>query len=753
MFGIMEAACLSALFFLAGELGSSVIQSLNNLRDRTAKRLRQEAGAIKAAGAFSNGAQDELAGRHNIQNEAPPAADPQGEDHPTPGPSSPPFMRHRLRHCLPFWKTFCQSLLVLNWIEHGFDLRWISSPPNPIFLPNHRSAFDHSDFVTLTIYNLVMAGVLEPRPLQPYLVLPIGVVLKKSNLKPRLIFDAQYLNSHIVVPSFKYEDLGYTNQFINPGDYLVTTDFHSGYHHVDLHPDFHDYFGIEWNGLFYVFTSLPFGLASACWCFTKITRELIHKWRRVGHRCSGYLDDGLHAGMEVELSNFINNHVIPDTEYSGFLLNLEKSILIPSTRVKYLGMFIDTIRNCFEVPSEKREVVIKLLQSALASPHSCCVHTLEIIAGNLASMHWAFGPLSRLMTLSFYADIKRATRRYAHISLSENTINDLKFWLCGFDRYSGFNPIWEPVGFHMTIYTDAAGLNLQNYGGWAGWSTFNGQRLVARGIWTGDLLFDHSTAQELMAVFNTIQSFNRGDELRGKRILIKTDNQAVFYIINRAGSRDSHVHDLCKQLFWYCIHFNIRIQAVWIPRELNSFADYYSKLTDSSDWRLDTKVFRHLSSLWGGFDIDLFASFENNQTLRYYSYYFTPTATGINAFNFHWGKRCWCYPPYSLIPSVLSHAEACGSRLCLFCPFTPTAMWWPLLVTGNGSYFQPFTQDFMVIPRRPNLITPGRLAHSYTNRKPRWDFIALLINFSVSSPLGLLPVPHHPRAPTHLTAP
>ena len=261
MFGIMEAACLSALFFLAGELGSSVIQSLNNLRDRTAKRLRQEAGATKAAGAFSNGAQDELAGRHNIQNEAPPAADPQGEDHPTPGPSSPPFM------------------------------------------------------------------------------------------------------------------------------------------------------------------------------------------------------------------------------------------------------------------------------------------------------------------------------------------------------YNGFNPIWEPVGFHMTIYTDAAGLNLQNYGGWAGWSTFNGQRLVARGIWTGDLLFDHSTAQELMAVFNTIQSFNRGDELRGKRILIKTDNQAVFYIINRAGSRDSHVHDLCKQLFWYCIHFNIRIQAVWIPRELNSFADYYSKLTDSSDWRLDTKVFRHLSSLWGGFDI------------------------------------------------------------------------------------------------------------------------------------------------------
>ena len=39
-------------------------------------------------------------------------------------PSEVPWMRHRLRRCLPFWKTFCKSTLVLNWIATGFDLRW-----------------------------------------------------------------------------------------------------------------------------------------------------------------------------------------------------------------------------------------------------------------------------------------------------------------------------------------------------------------------------------------------------------------------------------------------------------------------------------------------------------------------------------------------------------------------------------------------------------------------------------------------------
>jgi hypothetical protein len=43
--------------------------------------------------------------------------------------SAVPVMRHRLRKCLPFWKTFVTSSLVLLWIEFGYKIKWINGPP------------------------------------------------------------------------------------------------------------------------------------------------------------------------------------------------------------------------------------------------------------------------------------------------------------------------------------------------------------------------------------------------------------------------------------------------------------------------------------------------------------------------------------------------------------------------------------------------------------------------------------------------
>ena len=283
----------------------------------------------------------------------------------------------------------------------------------------------------------------------------------------------------------------------------------------------------------------------------------------------------------------------------------------------------------------------------------------------------------------------------------------------------------------MTMHTDAAGLNLQNYGGWAGWAHRNGKLIIARGSWTGDIILDHSTTQELYAIYNTIQSFNLRKELNGKRILVKTDNQAAFYIINRAGSRDSHTHKLCKLLYWYCIHNHILLVATWIPRLENTFADFHSKQTDSGDWKLDVPIFNLLSSKWGPFSIDLLASYSSHQLPRYYSRFLTPTCEGVDAFNFNWGKELcsWCFPPFCLISKALAHANSHKARICFFCPFTPSAPWWPLL-TSDGVYFSHFILDCIFISKRPDLLLAGKVAHEYTHRIPRWHFLALLIDFS-----------------------
>ena len=83
------------------------------------------------------------------------------------------------------------------------------------------------------------------------------------------------------------------------GDYLFSFDLKSGYHHVDIYEPHRKYLGFSWvlQGVtqFYVFAVLPFGLATACYAFTKLLRPLIKYWRGQGLRALLYLDDGIVA--------------------------------------------------------------------------------------------------------------------------------------------------------------------------------------------------------------------------------------------------------------------------------------------------------------------------------------------------------------------------------------------------------------------------------------------------------------------------
>jgi hypothetical protein len=514
---------------------------------------------------------------------------------------------------------------------------------------------------------------------------------------------------------------------------MVTTDFSKGYHHMDLDPNFFQYFGFEWKGKWYYWRSLPFGLSSACWAFTKLTRELRVKWRKMGRRCGGYLDDGIHADKSSKsLKSFVGNCLIPDLESCGFVVNLEKSILKPTQVVTYLGMTIDTLRKCCQVPDRKREIVIQLIQKALQHKSSCSVHLLEIVAGNLISMHWAFGRLARLMTMSLYKDINSVPHKNWHIILSDTTIHDLNFWLCSFDRYNGFKPLWSPSGFHTRIHTDAAGISIHNFGGWAGWSyTKEGHLQIAKGVWNESLALDHSTLQELLAAFNTIKSFNRNKELSNKRVLLRTDNEGVSFIINKAGSRDSYTHQICKELLWYCMEQGIDLWAEWIPRDKNQFADFHSRHTDSGDYKLNPSVFAELNQAWGPFDVDLFASFDNHQLPRYYSRFHTPNCQGIDAFTFHWGngQNNWANPPFKFISRAWCKAKECKARLTMLVPFTPSALWWHL-ITPDGEKFSSHVHAFRVIPRAPDLFLAGRMGYKSNKRTPRWDSLALQLDFS-----------------------
>ncbi len=55
---------------------------------------------------------------------------------------------------------------------------------------------------------------------------------------------------------------------LEPDDLAFTFDLKSGYHHIDICSQHQKYLGFHWEGKWYVFAVLSFGLSTACYINT-----------------------------------------------------------------------------------------------------------------------------------------------------------------------------------------------------------------------------------------------------------------------------------------------------------------------------------------------------------------------------------------------------------------------------------------------------------------------------------------------------
>ena len=138
----------------------------------------------------------------------------------------------------------------------------------------------------------------------------------------------------------------------------------SGYHHIAIHPDDIKYLGFAWNfngeTRYFLFLVLPFGLSTASYIFTKMTRPFLKKWRGSGIRSIIYLDDGI---LGSHTKSATAQHCLfarADLEDAGFLLNEEKSNLYPSQIGEWIGFKIDTKKFALSVPDKKIIIIYHL---------------------------------------------------------------------------------------------------------------------------------------------------------------------------------------------------------------------------------------------------------------------------------------------------------------------------------------------------------------------------------------------------------
>ena len=166
---------------------------------------------------------------------------------------------------------------------------------------NNKSALDNLPFVREQVAKYVNKGVVLQVHERPTCVSPLTVSLRhisEEDIKKRLCLDlSRWINLALSKEAVTLPSLDKALKSLLPGDYMATYDLSSAYHHVRIHEDHWQFLGFsvpdeKGEDRYYVFTCMPFGLASATHCLARLTKPICALLAKRGIRNTIYIDDG-----------------------------------------------------------------------------------------------------------------------------------------------------------------------------------------------------------------------------------------------------------------------------------------------------------------------------------------------------------------------------------------------------------------------------------------------------------------------------
>ena len=132
-------------------------------------------------------------------------------------------------------------------------------PPRAEF-SNNKSCLSFEDFISTTILERVNKGSLsvwgkvgKVDPL--HLVMPFTI----EPSKPRLCHDERFLNLWIGDLPFKLDYISDLPRYVGKSHFKTTMDYKSGYDHMELSEESRKYFGLQWQGWYFVYNTISFG--------------------------------------------------------------------------------------------------------------------------------------------------------------------------------------------------------------------------------------------------------------------------------------------------------------------------------------------------------------------------------------------------------------------------------------------------------------------------------------------------------------
>lgn len=579
----------------------------------------------------------------------------------------------RLKFFIHKWTSITKNKFVLKCVQ-GYKIQFTVQPYQTTFptAPLIRGPETFAD-VGRAIKNLLQLGAIkqcvpeEPQFISSYFLTP------KSDGTFRFVLNLKKLNEFIRTKHFKMEDGRTAEKIIFKNYYLAKLDLENAYFLIPVDEDSSKYLRFIFQGQYFEFVCLPFGLNIAPLIFTKVMRPIVNQLRKKGLLSVIYLDDILLVAPSRRACKNNVRASVELLEYLGFVINYNKSNLEPSQRVDFLGITYDSRRMTLELPETKKQKCLYLLEE-FSPGKIVSIRQWSSFVGSINACCPAV-KYGRLYTREFervrYLELLKNNNNYDEkIRIPEKLEPTLTWWKENIPKCS--NPIRKGTYKHE-IFSDAST---------TGWGAFH-EGETARGFWTEPEQKWHINRLELKAALFALKSFAK--DYNCCEILLRMDNTtAIAYVNKMGGVQHPNLHKIAKEIWRWCEARNIWITASYIKSEDNIEADRESRIKNiDTEWELADHAFRRVVETFGHPEIDLFATRSNAKCKKFLAWKNDPEALAIDAFTVNWHPLglFWAFPPFALILKALKKIVVDRATGIIIVPYWTSQPWFPLLMS------------------------------------------------------------------------
>lgn len=441
----------------------------------------------------------------------------------------------------------------------------------------HSAACTFKDKVEAQILKEVTEGRYVLVQEKPAVVSALGAIAK-PNGGVRLIHDGSRptglaLNDYASLDQqLRFQSLGDAVEVLEQGMFLAKVDLQSAYRSVRIHPSNWQACGLKWQfntdrfHTYFVDTALPFGSRLAPSIFNRLTQSVRRMMAQKGfHQVIAYLDDFLIIERTYDKCLNALNTLLSLLRDLGFSIAWDK-LEGPAQAVVFLGVNIDTVRGCLELPPEKLKSFRLLIRDTLELKR-ISLKQLQVLAGKL---NWAAAVVrGGRIYLRRVLEMMKPLYASHHKALIPHTMKqDLLWWDMFLETFNGTHWL-HPTTHWVNVYTDAS----RRGGGM---------------VWGSDWQFidwEHDVPEARTAHINVKETLAIGLAVRrwapfwrNASVVVHTDNITARCAINKGKAKSTLSMAMVREIFWWSTIFNFKIRAVHIPGEENIVADAVSRL-------------------------------------------------------------------------------------------------------------------------------------------------------------------------------